>query len=57
MIHANLITYFRKPTAWEIKFGYGATHYKQFKRSQCTKPNGCRKQWLVCPIDGLRYYY
>jgi hypothetical protein len=56
-IYANLITYHRNPTPWEIKFGEGATHYKDFRRSQCTKPNGCRKQWLICPIDGLRYYY
>jgi len=57
MIKANVITYHRKPTPYEIKFGEGATHYKDFKRSQCTKPNGCRKQWLICPVDGLRYYY
>jgi hypothetical protein len=54
---AHTITYFRKPTAWEIKFGEGATHYKDFDRSQCTKANGGRKKWLICPIDGLRYYY
>lgn len=57
MNNAGKITYFRKPTAWEIKFGYGATHYKEFKREQCSKPDGSFKEWLICPVDGLRYYY
>ena len=53
----NVITYHRKPTTAEIKFGHGATHYKDFTLSQCTKKDGNYKKWLVCPVDGLRYYY
>ena len=53
----NTITYHRKPTKAEIKFGHGATHYKDFTLTQCTKPDGNYKKWLICPIDGLRYYY
>ncbi len=53
----NTVTYCRKPTAAEIKFGHGATHYKDFPLSQCTKKDGNYKKWLVCPVDGLRYYY
>lgn len=49
------ITYHRKPTESEIKFGHGATHYKDFNRKQCTKPNGDIKKRLKCPIDGLIY--
>jgi len=40
-----------------IKFGHGAIHYKDFPLSQCTKKDGNYKKWLICPIDGLRYYY
>jgi len=53
----NVIAYHRQPTAAEIKFGYGATHYKDFPLSQCTKKDGNYKKWLICPVDGLRYYY
>lgn len=51
------ITYHRKPTKGEIKFGHGATHYKDFDLELCVKKDGNYKTWLVCPIDGLRYYY
>lgn len=50
------ITAHRKPTPAEIRFGYGATHYKDFPRSVWLKPDGSLKQWIVCVIDGLRYY-
>lgn len=51
------VTYHRKPTESEIKFGHGATHYKDFDVSYCSFKNGNRKKWVICPIDGLRYYY
>lgn len=50
------IEYHRKPTASEIKFGEGATHYKDFNLDACMKDNGDYKEWLICPIDKLRYY-
>ena len=53
---APSIEYHRQPTKGEIKFGEGATHYKFFEASQYLKSNGRIKSWLVCPIDGLRYY-
>ena len=53
----NTITYHRNPTPFEIKQWYGATHYKDFPMDLCIKSNGNYKKWLVCPIDGLRYYY
>lgn len=56
--NAKELTYHRKPTQWEIKFGKRATHYKDFEFSICwNKKNNSPKIWLVCPIDGLRYYY
>ncbi len=29
---------------------------KRLHRNYCRKPNGDLKKWIVCPIDGLRYY-
>lgn len=49
--------YHRPPTAGEIKFGYGATHYRTFDLAECCHP-GARvlKKWFVAADDGLRYY-
>ena len=54
-VQERIITYSRKPTASEIKFGHGATHYKDFAESSCTGKNGRVKKRLKCPIDGLIY--
>lgn len=54
-VQERIITYHRKPTAYEIKFGNGATHYKDFAESACTDKNGRVKKRLKCPIDGLIY--
>lgn len=51
------ITFHRKPTQAEIKRGYGAIHYKDFDLDICLKSDFSVKRWLVCPVDGLRYYY
>lgn len=51
------ITYHREPTKGEIKFGHGATHYKDFNKDFCTNKDGNYKKWVKCPIDNLRYYY
>ena len=50
------VTYHRKPTASDIRFGNGATHYRDFTVVECCKP-GTRtlKRWFVAD-DGLRYY-
>lgn len=52
----KMYTYHRPPTAWEIKWGCGATHYLDIPASVCLKKNGKPKKWLVNPTDGLRYY-
>ena len=49
------IEYSRKPTTSEIKFGHGATHYKDFDVRAVTKKDGSIKKRLKCPIDGLIY--
>lgn len=51
------LTYHRKPTQSEIRFGYGATHYADFTIEECCF-EGTRipKSWFVSPYDGLRYY-
>ena len=50
------VTYHRPPTRAEIRFGYGATHYRQFSIEECCHANTRRlKAWFVAD-DGLRYY-
>lgn len=55
-------TYHRNPTRAEIKFGEGATHYRDFPLSECATgekhPWGAPKlkKWFVAKDDGLRYY-
>lgn len=51
------VTYHRPPTEGEIRFGHGATHYRDFVVSEASWP-GTRilKKWFVDPCDGLRYY-
>jgi len=50
------ITYHRQPTAYELKLGYGATFYRDFRLHQTgiTK-TGNLKKWFIAD-DGLRYY-
>jgi hypothetical protein len=50
------VTAHRKPTAAEIKFGNGATHYKTFPVELWKDKNDLPKCWIVCPDDYLRYY-
>jgi hypothetical protein len=49
------ITYHRKPTASEIKFGYGAIHYREFLPCACRKPDGSYKKRIKAKDDGLIY--
>lgn len=49
------VTFHRKPTEWEIKFGEGATHYKDFKIKDLKVINGNTPKRLKCPVDGLIY--
>jgi hypothetical protein len=51
------ITYHRNPTAAEIKFGYGAIHYKEFEVGQCLNKDGRIKKRIKCKQDGLMYSY
>ena len=53
---ADSLTGHRNPTAFEIGFGSGAIHYKDFPRKLWLKSDGSIKLWTVCPQDGLRYY-
>lgn len=50
------VTYWRKPTQAEIKFGHGAIHYREFYPSEYVGKNGQVKKWLKSYSDGLRYY-
>ncbi len=49
--------YWRNPTAYEIKFGYGAIHTRTFTLFEIGyNKKGQLKKWFVSPDDGLRYY-
>ena len=50
------ITYHRKPTPAEIRFGHGATHYRDFPVAECLKKDGELKKRLKAD-DGLIYTY
>jgi hypothetical protein len=53
---SHTITYHRKPTPAEIKFGYGATHYRDFTLEELINPKtGALRRWIKAD-DGLRYY-
>lgn len=50
-------TYYRHPTEWEIKAGYGAIHYADFDLIDCChKGTRIPKKWFISQYDGLRYY-
>lgn len=52
------VTYHREPTASEIRFGYGATHYRDFSVNDVRVRGSTRlKKWFTAADDGLRYYY
>jgi hypothetical protein len=49
--------YHRNPTEYEIKFGEGATHYRNFTVKECCfTSTRIKKQWFIASDDGLRYY-
>jgi hypothetical protein len=50
------ITYWRNPTEYEIQFGNGANHYRDFEIEECITSNGEVKKWFIARHDGLRYY-
>lgn len=50
------LTYWRRPTIDEIKFGYGATHYRSFDFKSCFDINGFQKDKVRASDDGFIYY-
>lgn len=52
----EVVTYHRAPTPAEVRFGEGATHYRDFTPDECCH-GGTRvpKRWILAD-DGLRYY-
>lgn len=51
------ITYQRKPTKAEIKFGYGAIHYRDFDLKECFDENGNLRKHIIASNDGLMYHH
>lgn len=54
--NVSTVTAHRVPTPSEIRFGHGATHYKDFPVAFWINAEGYPKSWIKCPQDGLRYY-
>ena len=53
----DVLEYWRKPTKEEIKFGHGATHYRNFDFDSCFDENGFLKLKVKVSDDSLIYYY
>lgn len=51
------ISYWRNPTKEDIKFGYGATHYRDFEFEKCFDENGFLKLKMRASDDKLIYHY
>lgn len=51
------ITYWRNPTKEEIKFGHGATHYRDFDIKICFDEEGFLKLKVKASDDKLIYYH
>ena len=49
------VEYHRKPTAGEIRFGYGAIHYRDFESSEYLKKDGTIKKRIKAQNDDLIY--
>ncbi len=50
------LDYWRNPTKEEIKFGYGATHYRSFDFESCFDEDGFQKVKVKASDDELIYY-
>ena len=50
------VEYWSNPTKAEIAFGYGATHYRDFKLQEVLKKDGTIKRW-VRDESGRRWNY
>jgi len=51
----KIIPYFRNPTEEEIKFGYGAIHYRDFYLKKCFNSDGFLRSSIIAKNDGLKY--
>ncbi len=53
----EFLEYYRKPIKTEVKFGYGALHYRDFEFEKCFDENGILKLKIQASDDNLIYYY
>lgn len=53
----EFIEYWRKPAKDEIRFGHGATHYREFNFDSCFDKNNLLILKAKASDDGLIYYY
>jgi hypothetical protein len=56
VMNNELIKCWRRPTDYEIKFGHGAIHYRDFTLAEIgISKKGWIKSWFRSKDDGLRY--
>lgn len=55
LMTGEAVTYHRPPNAYELKMGYGATHYRTFLKSDVLNRKGELKKWFKADDDGLNY--
>lgn len=55
LLTGEAITYSREPNAYELKKGYGATHYRTFLKSDVINRKGNLKKWFKTDDDKLNY--
>lgn len=53
----EVLEYWRNPTKAEIKFGYGALHYRDFDFDDCFNADGFLKLKVKATNDNLIYFY
>ena len=55
VLNSQEVELWRKPTAYEIKFGEGAIHYRDFLINEVLNKYGNLKTWIKAKDDGLIY--
>ena len=57
LVTGDAVTYHRGPTAYDIKRGYGSTHYRTFLKKDVLNRKGELKKWFKIEEMGLSVNY
>jgi hypothetical protein len=56
VLNNQVIELHRQPTEYELKFGHGATHYRDFLINDVLNKKGELKKWIAAKDEKVRYY-